>query len=156
MIEHQHDVAGVIAPPPLIYGGTLLLGLLLGTVLPTPFISAPLRWIVAFVFLALAAVFVAWPILLMTRAGTSPIPETPTTAIVTRGPYAFTRNPIYLGMAFGYAGVAIGVNSLLTLLLLIPVLFVINRGVIEREERYLERKFGDSYRQYKARVRRWL
>ncbi len=77
-------------------------------------------------------------------------------ALVTSGPYRFTRNPMYLGMASLYAGIALAFGLLWSLALLLAVLVVIDRGVIAREERYLERRFGDEYRIYKQQVRRWL
>ena len=80
----------------------------------------------------------------------------PTTAIVEAGPYRFTRNPIYLGMFLGLVGLAIGFDSLWLLATLVPFALVIRYGVVAREEAYLERKFGDAYRHYRTRVRRWL
>ena len=71
-------------------------------------------------------------------------------------PHRFTRNPIYLGMVLGLIGLAIAFNSLWLLKTLVPFALVIRYGVITREEAYLERKFGDVYRRYRARVRRWL
>jgi protein-S-isoprenylcysteine O-methyltransferase Ste14 len=80
----------------------------------------------------------------------------PTTTIVDTGPYRFTRNPIYLGMVLGLIGLAIALNSLWLLLTLVPFVLAIRYGVVAREEAYLERKFGDVYRGYRSRVRRWL
>jgi len=80
----------------------------------------------------------------------------PTTTIVDTGPYRFTRNPIYLAMLLGLIGLAIALNSLWLLLTLVPFVLVIRYGVVAREEAYLERKFGEDYRRYRARVRRWL
>ena len=90
------------------------------------------------------------------RKHTSMIPYTPTTALIQRGPFRFSRNPIYLADALCYVGIAILFNSAWPLLLLPLVLLVVHRGVILREERYLERKFGDEYSSYKLRVRCWL
>ncbi len=70
--------------------------------------------------------------------------------------FAFTRNPIYVGAHIGTIGVAIALNSLWILATLVPFYFVIRYGVVAREEAYLERKFGNAYLAYKARVRRWL
>jgi protein-S-isoprenylcysteine O-methyltransferase Ste14 len=92
----------------------------------------------------------------MKRAGTNVDPREPTTTIVTGGPYRFTRNPLYLSMTLVYAGITALANALPAALLLPAVLAFMRRGVIEREERYLERKFGDEYMDYKARVRRWI
>ena len=63
---------------------------------------------------------------------------------------------MYFGMALAYAGVAIWMDSLVALLLLIPLILVIQREVIEREESYLARKFGERYLSYKSAVRRWI
>ena len=92
----------------------------------------------------------------MRRAGTNVDPREPSTAIVTDGPYRFTRNPLYLSMALIYAGIACRANALPAAMLLPGVLAVVQKGVIEREERYLERKFGGEYIRYKGRVRRWI
>ena len=92
----------------------------------------------------------------MRQAGTNVDPYRPATAIVTGGPYRFTRNPIYVGFTLMYVGIFALANALLPILLLPAVQQLMRRGVIEREERYLERKFGDEYLQYKERVRRWI
>jgi protein-S-isoprenylcysteine O-methyltransferase Ste14 len=83
-------------------------------------------------------------------------PFKPTMSIVTAGPYRFTRNPLYLGVTLIYCGLTLIINTWWCFVFLVPVLLLIHFGVVTREERYLERKFGDSYRQYRARVRRYL
>ena len=105
---------------------------------------------------ALALALFAWAIATMTRAGSNVPTSRPTTTIVDSGPYRYTRNPIYLGMVLGLIGLAIAFNSLWLLMTLVPFALVIRYGVITREEAYLERKFGDVYRRYHTRVRRWL
>ena len=92
----------------------------------------------------------------MRQAGTNVDPYRPATAVVTGGPYRFTRNPIYVGFILMYLGISALTNALLPILLLPAVQQLMRRGVIEREERYLESKFGDEYRQYKESVRRWI
>jgi protein-S-isoprenylcysteine O-methyltransferase Ste14 len=92
----------------------------------------------------------------MKRARTNVDPYKPTTAIVAEGSYRYTRNPLYVGMTLMYAGVSARANALPAALFLPAVLAVMQSGVIEREERYLERKFGDEYSGYKTRVRRWI
>jgi protein-S-isoprenylcysteine O-methyltransferase Ste14 len=92
----------------------------------------------------------------MTRAGSNVPTSMPTTTIVDTGPYRFTRNPIYLAMMLALAGLAIAFDSLWILLTLVPFALVIGYGVVAREEAYLERKFGEAYRRYRARVRRWV
>ena len=89
-------------------------------------------------------------------AGTNIPPTLPTTALVVDGIYGRTRNPLYLGLILIYLGLGVAAGSLWAIGLVVPLLWVINVGVVKREERYLERKFGDAYRDYKARVRRWI
>lgn len=109
----------------------------------------------ALLFVAGAAVMLA-AAGLFRRLGTNIPPSRPTTLIATTGPYRWTRNPMYLGMALVYAGLTIGLDGPIAFVLLPLVLIAIQTQVIAREERYLEAKFGDDYRRYKAEVRRWL
>jgi protein-S-isoprenylcysteine O-methyltransferase Ste14 len=92
----------------------------------------------------------------MRHAGTPANPYKPVSRMVTDGPFRYTRNPAYLSMTRVYTGIASLTNALWAILLLPVALLVIQRGVIEREERYLERKFGEEYLRYKAQVRRWI
>lgn len=155
-MEDHNDTAGVVAPPPLIYLAGLIAGLLLHAVRPLPFL--PQRWakLIGSAIIALSFVPGGTAFAAMRRANTPPEPWEPTTAIVTGGPFRYTRNPIYLSFTLLFAGIATLINSLTVLVSLPVVLFIMQRGVIEREEAYLERKFGAEYTQYKARVRRWI
>src|SRR5262245_41735590 len=152
------DVAGVIALPPFIYLGFLVAATVLEAIAPLPLFSAyaNVRYVVG-ALLVLGGFFM---IGLGTRrfvaAGTNIPPNLPTTALVVDGIYGWTRNPLYLGSTLVYVGLSIAAGSLWAILLLLPLLWMMNVGVIAREERYLERKFGDAYRAYKARVRRWV
>lgn len=147
--------AGVIAPPPLIYLGGLGLGLLLDRWHPWPALPARLVTPIALV-LVVAAMVVLPAIRAFGRAGTRPEPWKPTTALVTSGPYRWSRNPMYLGFALVYLGLAAWANSWWPILLFPLVLLTMQFGVIHREEAYLERLFGEEYRTYRARVRRWV
>jgi protein-S-isoprenylcysteine O-methyltransferase Ste14 len=154
----EPDSAGVRFPPPLIFLGALLLGLVAERLVTLPSIGIDRSLLVAtgaVLFAAGAATMLAAAGLFQ-RLGTHVPPSRPTTLIVTTGPYRWTRNPMYLGMAFVYAGIAVGFDGVIALALLPLVLIVIQRQVIAREERYLEAKFGDEYQSYKAKVRRWL
>lgn len=147
--------AGVIAPPPLIYGIPLLAGLLLNHWLPWPLIAERATVPAGLALVALG--FVAIPaILTFRKARTHPEPWKPTKALVTVGPYRFSRNPMYVGFTLCYLGIATWQNSCWPMAALPVVLAVMQVGVIHREERYLEGLFGDDYRSYRARVRRWL
>ena len=92
----------------------------------------------------------------MFRAGVDPDPYEPTTAIVATGPYALSRNPIYVSFNVVYVGLAFVVNTVWPIIFLPVGIALLYYGVIARDERYLEREFGDGYRHYKARVRRWI
>lgn len=158
MIDNKQDNPGVILPPPAIYLIALILGSGLNYFFPLTLNFLPrFPVIVAGVVLIVAAIFFIVPSFrAFSRAKTNPEPWKPTTAIVTNGIYAISRNPIYVGFTLLYLGVALLLNSLWVLLFLAPVLFVMHVGVIFREEDYLERKFGAEYVNYKKRVRRWI
>lgn len=152
----ERDNPGVIAPPPLIYAAALAAGLLVNRRRPIPFLPRSLARPLGLSAIAGGASILFSGLRAMRRAGTNVDPYKPATAIVTEGPYRFTRNPLYVGLTLIYTGIAALANALPAVLLLPAVLHVMRRGVIEREERYLERKFGDEYLQYKNRTRRWL
>jgi len=90
------------------------------------------------------------------RAGTPVHSIKPTRALVTTGVHGWTRNPIYLGMFLIYGGIGVAAQSPWILILTLPLAITIRYGVVAREEAYLERRFGDAYRTYKAHVRRWV
>jgi len=152
----KRDNPGVVAPPPLIFAGGLGAGLLVNRLRPTPFLPRILSKALGWPLVVFGFLFGLWGFGEMRRAGTNVDPYHPTTAIVERGPYRYTRNPIYVGMALIYAGVAARANALPAASMLPVVLHLVDRGVVRREERYLEGKFGEEYRRYKGRVRRWI
>jgi protein-S-isoprenylcysteine O-methyltransferase Ste14 len=150
------DHPGVIMRPPLLYAGTLVLAALLERVIALPLDVEPARWIIVAAAGALGLILAGGGTTLFRRHGTNVQTHKPSTTVVTTGPYRFSRNPIYLGLTALYVAVAVAMNSGWALIGLAPLLLVMRYGVIEREERYLEAKFGEAYRTYKARVRRWL
>jgi len=155
--EKGPDHPGVVAPPPVIFLGFLALGLGLEWAWPTTLRIDPVfRIALAAGLLGIAGFLGVAGIRAFRRAGTNVPPHKPALAIVSDGPFRYSRNPLYLGLSLILAGLALGLDSLWVLAMLAPALIVIRHGVIAREERYLEAKFGDQYRQYKARVRRWL
>jgi protein-S-isoprenylcysteine O-methyltransferase Ste14 len=156
MTDEDTDTAGVIAPPPLIYAVPLVVGLVLNAVRPVAVAPRALARVGGLALIGAAVAVGVAAFAALRTAGTPPDPRKPTTTIVVAGPYRVSRNPIYLAFTLLYAGVAVFANALWAAVLLPGVLLVMQRGVIEREERYLERRFGDEYRRYKARVRRWV
>jgi protein-S-isoprenylcysteine O-methyltransferase Ste14 len=150
------DQANVIALPPLIYAAAFGVGWLIHLAFPVPVLSGELARKTG-VLLVLASFPIAiWALRTLTHAHTTFDTMKPTTAIVTKGPFRYSRNPLYVSLTLLYLGVMLLINALWILVLVVPLLVVIQRGVIAREEAYLERKFGADYLRYKARVRRWV
>jgi protein-S-isoprenylcysteine O-methyltransferase Ste14 len=155
------DVAtpGIILRPPRLYLACLLLGVALDRALPLPcdLLGTVLtQWIAgAGLILIGGAIFAAG-----TRnfsCAATPVPgNQPVHALVTAGIHGWSRNPIYVGMSLVYAGIGIAARSTWVFILALPLAIVMRYVVVAREEAYLERRFGDAYRDYKARVRRWL
>ena len=151
--------AGVIARPPLLFLAALLLGLASDRLLPWRFAvpgAALVYWMSGGSMILVGLALFAAGIRNFSRAGT-PVPTNqPTRVMVTTAIHGWTRNPIYLGMFLVYGGIGIAGRSPWTLILMLPLAITIRYGVVAREERYLETKFGATYRAYRASVRRWL
>jgi protein-S-isoprenylcysteine O-methyltransferase Ste14 len=156
MSSDDQDKAGIVAPPPLIYLGALVFGLLLNRRFPATFLPARTTRTLGWPLLSGGVLLLGWFEWALRHAGTPASPYKPVSHVVTDGPFQYTRNPGYLSMTVIYTGIASLANALWAILLLPFALLVIQRGVIEREERYLERKFGEEYLRYKAQVRRWI
>jgi protein-S-isoprenylcysteine O-methyltransferase Ste14 len=156
MQEDRPDRPGVIATPPLILAATIALGVVIDFFWPANFlpvaIAAPLGVLIILSGFALGISAVKE----MQAANTPFEISKPSTEIVTSGVFQRSRNPIYLGMLLLCTGIAILVNSLWILILVVLFAIVLQKGVIEPEEAYLEQKFGDKYLRYKAKVRRWV
>jgi len=144
--------SGVRIFPPAIHLVSIALGFLLQWAAPLPMFGMRIP---GFVLLAIAVALMIWSVIVMSRAGTTPNPTRPTTALVIRGPYHFTRNPMYLAWELIIVGVGLAANAPWVILMAVPAAFITRRLVIDKEERYLEAKFGAEYLNYKSRVRRW-
>ncbi len=153
------DVPGVIVLPPLAYLGFLAAGAFAEGLAPAPWpdvLSRPARYVGGGLLVLAGVALALFAAGRFRAAGTNIPPTLPATALVVGGPYRWSRNPMYIAMAAVYAGLGIAAGSSWTLALLVPALLVIRYGVIAREEAYLARRFGDAYRLYKSRVRRWV
>ena len=155
--QTARDAPDVAVLPPVLVGGTLIVGVgihfLLWRVDLLPDLLARVLGFVVFVASGILAHFAH---LAFKRVGTNVFPTQPTTAIAVDGPYRFTRNPLYIAAIGVYLGVTLWVNGLAPLLLLPLVVWGLHRGVVLREETYLESKFGAVYSSYCSRVPRWL
>jgi protein-S-isoprenylcysteine O-methyltransferase Ste14 len=156
----ERDGAVVRFPPPLLPLVTILAGLGLEHLWPLfPQVDLPTPWRYWIGTLFAAGAFIilgVWPVVMFRRSGQSPIPTRPTPLIIERGPYRFTRNPMYLQMVLVCIGVAVIASSAWIIVLTPVCAWALDRIAIVPEEAYLERKFGASYLAYKRRVRRWL
>lgn len=156
MAEGDRDTAGVIAPPPLIFAIPLIVGLVANWLSPLPILTGRVGLWMG-IALAIAGLgLIVTGIIEFRHANTAVVPFRPTTAIVSSGPFRFTRNPLYLGFVLIYIGASLAANTLWPLFMLPLAILVLLHGVVKREERYLERKFGTAYTDYRARVRRWM
>jgi protein-S-isoprenylcysteine O-methyltransferase Ste14 len=142
--------------PPLVYLGSIAIGLALHLIWPAQLVPASLGAPLGAGLTLLAIALFIGSVRTFRAAGT-PVPgNRPTTRIVRTGPYRFSRNPIYLAFSLLQLGLSIWVNSLALLIMLVPAAALMSLVVIPREERYLEARFASEYLAYKASVRRWL
>jgi protein-S-isoprenylcysteine O-methyltransferase Ste14 len=150
--------ADVRFPPPLVFLIAVLAGVALryaGVPLRAP-VSRPLGLSAGLLVIAFGVAIVAPARIMMLRTKQSPIPWKPTPELILQGPYRFTRNPMYVGVTLIQVGVGLAFDNLWISLLAIPALAVVHFIAVLPEERYLTSKFGEPYRSYLTRVRRYL
>ncbi len=150
------DSPGVHVPPPFLYVAAIAAGAVLRRYLPLAIGGGAPRLVAAWIFVALFAGVVGWSFLSFWLERTTVIPNRPAAALVTYGPYRYSRNPMYVGMALLTAGAGLWLNTWWVLVLLAAAIAGIDRFVIPREEAYLRRRFGAEYDGFTSRVRRWL
>jgi len=155
--ESSTDNPGIKFPPPLIFFLTGLAGWLLGkTTGWLVFLPGLALEIGAFSLLAIGFLLFFWSMLPFLVNKTSALPWTADSKLLVGGPYRFSRNPMYASMALLYLGISLQLGSGIAIILLVPVIFIMNQYVIKGEEAYLTRTFGEEYRNYQQKVRRWL
>jgi protein-S-isoprenylcysteine O-methyltransferase Ste14 len=142
--------------PPLVYFGPFGFVWALNWLKPWTIPGAGALTLLGVVLVLSGIALTVWAAATLTRAHTTVIPWDQVSAIVTSGPFRFSRNPIYLADLIAYLGGALLIRSWWPLLVLPGILWVMRRKVIDREERYLTERFGHPYREYQLRVRRWL
>jgi len=158
-MNEPRDIPGVIAPPPLIALAALLLGVALDWLLPSFILRAVFllwtRLIIGAILIAAGAAMTIIAGRSFVQAGTNVEPWKPSLTLVTGGIFAWMRNPMYVGLMLVVAGLGIALASDWTLVLLVPAALILHFYVVTREERYLEKKFGESYRVYMSKVPRY-
>src|SRR5215210_5788100 len=156
MADDGQDNPRIRVPPPPIYLLALLLGLHLDRRAHVSFLPRGVARVLGWPLVGGGIALAAWFVRTMRSADTTIRIDKPVSSLVQDGPFRYSRNPGYVALAMIYTGIAVLRNALWAILLLPLVLYVIQREVIEREERYLERSFGEEYLNYKTRVRRWV
>lgn len=155
-IPNLNDHAGVRVPPPLIYVVIFGLGLLLHLIAPLAFVPRLPARVAALILLGCYVLLFGWSYRLFRHANTSMVPVRPSTALIVTGPYRLTRNPMYVSLLCLYIALALWFGVTWALLFIPIVMLTVQRMAIAKEERYLEQRFGEAYRQYRAQVRQWL
>jgi protein-S-isoprenylcysteine O-methyltransferase Ste14 len=158
-MDESRDTAGVIAPPPLIALAAVFVGVTLDWLLPayvlTILLSFEVRVVIGVLLVAVGVALAVYGRGAFVRLGTHVNPYKPSSVLVTSGIYTRLRNPMYVGLAFLVAGIAIALASDWTLVMLVAAALTIHFGVVKREEAYLAAKFGEPYRIYMASVPRY-
>ena len=142
--------------PPVAVGAPLLVGLLVSGLVDDPLATSAVTTAVGWLLVVVFVVWNSWGLVTIARHRTALLPGGATTVVIDSGPFAWSRNPLYLGLLAGSAGVALLAGSLWALLLLPLEWALLRWGAVLPEERYLTAEFGPRYTEYAARVRRWL
>ena len=158
-MTEARNTAGVIVPPPLVALGAVIVGLALDWLFPAYVLSALLtrngRIIIGVLLIAAGIAIGLAGRGIFVRFGTNVNPYRPSNVLVTTGIFAYVRNPMYVGLTLLVAGIGVALASDWTLVMLVAAAPLVHFGVVKREERYLEAKFGDAYRSYMGTVPRY-
>lgn len=150
----------LFVPPPLLFVGSFAVSVMFGRAAPLPLVPAfaqpAASWLGVALIVGAATLIVPAVALFIYRRTTITPHSARASTLVAAGPFRFTRNPMYLGLAVAYLGGTLVVNVAWPLVLFALPLWVMNMRVIPHEEETLERIFGDDYRAYQQRVRRWI
>jgi len=149
---------GVYIPPPLIYVAFFLLSFILqnSLSLDDAALHTSTARVIGGLLIAMYLLFFISALRRFIVSKNTLVTIRPANALETSGIYAFTRNPMYLSLLFLYSGLAFFLGNWWTFILLPLVIVVVQWYVIKREEQYLQQAFGNSYNEYKRRVRRWV
>ena len=156
MADRHHDHSGAITLPPVLFLTAFAVGLGLDHMWPASFLPEGIQVVLAAALMAASAIIVLFTARMFFKHDTTIHVHRATTALITGGPFKFSRNPAYVALVLLYLGAAVAVDSAWVVAMVVPAVAALHYGVIVREERYLERIFGDDYRWYRSRVRRWL
>ena len=142
--------------PPVAVGGPLTLGLLLSAMVGDPLRTSSVTVVLGWLLVVAFGVWNGWALVTISRHRTALLPGGASTTVIDSGPFARSRNPLYLGLLAGSAGLALLAGSLWALAALPLEWVLLHWGAVLPEERYLAEKFGTTYAEYSGRVRRWV
>jgi protein-S-isoprenylcysteine O-methyltransferase Ste14 len=159
MARDRRDRPNDLPWPPIIYAAAILVAWVLESYdrfvwLDLNLSTLPLE--AGLVLIGIGLLIDIWAMIVLWRARTTILPNAPPSALVTRGPYRFSRNPIYVGNTIALAGLGLALRWGWLLLLLPVTVTAVSWLAVSREETFLERKFGEEWRSYARRVRRWI
>lgn len=146
----------VLMPPPLIYLGGMAVGYGLDRALDLTLTLPLWSQLLSIPLVLIALLLIASTLVIFRRHRTTVLPHRAASTLVTAGPFRYSRNPIYLGFSCLHVACALSLASPGIAMMLVPVLFVMDRHVIAAEEAFHAQQFGDQWHQYRQQVRRWL
>jgi protein-S-isoprenylcysteine O-methyltransferase Ste14 len=155
-MKSKEDSANILAPPPVFFIIPLVVGAILEYFIPTSLLPTLPSIIIGLLFSWASLPFIILSLRSFYKVKTAFDARDSTTSLVTTGIYKVSRNPAYLSLVLFYIGLSFLINSIWILILVVPAFYSIHKFCIEREEKYLEGKFGDQYLAYKKQVRRWI
>ena len=157
MIHKEGDRPRILAPPPMIFLSCLVMSIVLHLLRP---IHVPvvgwLRLSLGVLLIAISTIVSLPTFVTMKKHSTPTGASNPTARIIQEGPFRWSRNPLCVAMVLLFGGIAVLANSIWFVLFILVLFILLDRGVIRREEIYLERKFGEKYSQYKSSTPRWI
>ena len=155
-MKSKEDSAQILAAPPFFFIIPLLFGAVVEYFVPTSLLPTVPSIIIGLLFSWASLPFIILSLKSFFKAKTTFDARRTTTTLVTTGIYKISRNPAYLSLVLFYIGLSLIINSIWILILILPAIYSLQKFCIEREEEYLESKFGSEYLDYKKQVRRWL
>ena len=155
-MKNEKDSAHLLAPPPFFFIIPLLIGAVVEYFIPTELLPTIISIIIGILFSWASLPFIILSLREFYKVETAFDARRTSTTLVTSSIYRISRNPAYLSLVLFYIGLSFLINSVWILILIIPAIYSVQKFCIEREEKYLEGKFGSQYLEYKKQVRRWM
>jgi protein-S-isoprenylcysteine O-methyltransferase Ste14 len=156
--ENKKDHPGVYIPPPLVYALIFLAAMLIQKIIPfdNHFLDTGISMAIGFILILISMIFALPSLVKFMRTKNTLMTIKPAHSLQTRGIYSVSRNPMYVGLTLLYTGLSLVMGNWWNLILLPLLLVIVQEYIIKREEKYLTRRFGQEYLNYKLKVRRWL